>query len=142
MFERLQMYSPEDFSLKGTYFVGRIEAGFPSPAADHLEDVLDLNDLVIKNRASTFYARVNGSSMQDAGVDDGDILVVDKSLEYQPDALAVCCLDGDFTLKRIKKIDGQLYLVPANDEYLPIAVHEEAEFSVWGIVTYILKKAF
>ncbi len=138
----LQFYSPEKFSPAGAYFVGKIEAGFPSPATDYLEECLDLNELVVKNKAATFYARVSGVSMQEAGVDDGDILVIDKSLEYRPNALAVCCLDGNFTLKRIKKEQGKLYLVAANEDYEPIAVHEEAEFSVWGIVTYILKKAF
>lgn len=142
MAESLQIFSPEECSPSGLYFVGKITAGFPSPAADYLEEILDLNQVVIKNGAATFYGRVNGSSMKDAGVDDGDILVIDKSLEYRAGALAVCFLDGDFTLKRLKKSKGQLYLVPANKDFPPIAVPENAEFTVWGIVTYILKKAF
>ena len=142
MADSLQLFSPEEGSPEGYYFVGKITAGFPSPAADYLEEILDLNQVVVKNKAATFYGRVNGSSMKDAGVDDGDILVIDKSLEYRSGALAVCYLDGDFTLKRVKRSQGRLYLVSANKEFSPIAVHENAEFTVWGIVTYILKKAF
>ncbi len=138
----LQIYSPEEFSDLGIQFVGKIAAGFPSPAADYLENILDLNKVVVKNKASTFYGRVNGLSMKDAGVDDGDILVIDKSLEYRNNALAVCFLDGDFTLKRVKKTKDQLYLMPANKDFEPIVVHEGAEFTIWGIVTYIVKKAF
>lgn len=141
MAENLRILLPEECSSSGLYFVGKITAGFPSPAADYLEEILDLNQVVIKNKAATFYGRVNGSSMKDAGVDDGDILVIDKSLEYRPGALAVCYLDGEFTLKRVKKSKGQLYLTPANSNFSPIAVHESADFTVWGIVTYILKKA-
>ena len=138
----LQIYSPEEFSDSGIHFVGKIVAGFPSPAADYLENILDLNKVVVKNKASTFYGRVKGLSMKDAGVDDGDILVIDKSLAYRNNALAVCFLDGDFTLKRVKKTKDRLYLMPANKDFEPIAVHEGAAFSIWGIVTYIVKKAF
>ena len=120
----------------------QITAGFPSPAEDYLENILDLNQVVVKNPSATFYGRVSGSSMKDAGVNDGDLLVIDKSLEYRNGALAVCFINGEFTLKRIKKIGNQLYLVPANQDYQPIAVSEEADFMVWGIVTYIVKKAF
>lgn len=142
MARNLMIFTPEEFSPSGLYCAGKITAGFPSPAADYLEEILDLNQVVVKNGAATFYGRVNGSSMKDAGVDDGDILVIDKSLEYRTGALAVCYLDGDFTLKKVKKSKGQLYLVPANADFQPIAVHENAEFIIWGIVTYILKKAF
>lgn len=101
---------------------------------------LDLNKALIKNPVSTFYGRVKGTSMKNAGVDDGDLLVIDKSLEYRNNALAVCCLNGEFTLKRIK-VDGKgLFLVPANDEFEPIEVKEDDYFTVWGIVTYIIKK--
>ncbi len=120
----------------------QIVAGFPSPAEDYLENILDLNQVVVKNPSATFYGRVSGSSMQDAGVHDGDLLVIDKSLEYRRNALAVCFLNGEFTLKRIRKVGSQLYLVPANQEYQPIPVSDESDFMVWGIVTYIVKKAF
>lgn len=101
---------------------------------------LDLNKALIKNPISTFYGRAKGTSMKDAGVDDGDLLIIDKSLEYKNNALAVCCLNGEFTLKRIKAEGNSLFLVPANEDFCPIEVHEDDEFTVWGIVTYIVKK--
>ena len=140
---KLIINSAEEFSKSGLQYAGKqITAGFPSPADDYLENILDLNKFVVRNPSATFYGRVSGSSMKDAGVDDGDLLVIDKSLEYRNNALAVCFIDGEFTLKRVKKVGTQLYMIPANQEYQPIAVTEGAEFMVWGIVTYILKKAY
>lgn len=120
----------------------QIAAGFPSPAEDYLEAMLDLNQLLIKNPSATFYGRVKGTSMRDAGVDDGDLLVIDKSLAYRNNALAVCFLNGEFTLKRIKREGDTLFLMPANPDYQPIVVKEDADFAVWGIVTYIIKKVY
>ena len=107
-----------------------------------MEAMLDLNQLLIKNPSATFYGRVKGTSMKDAGVDDGDLLVIDKSLTYRNNALAVCFLNGEFTLKRIKKEGDTLLLMPANPDFQPILVKEDADFAVWGIVTYIIKKAY
>lgn len=104
------------------------------------ETPLDLNKTLIKNPVSTFFGRVKGTSMKDAGIDDNDLLIIDKSLEYKNNALAVCCLNGEFTLKRIKVENGALFLVPANEDYQPIRVNEDDYFTVWGIVTYIIKK--
>jgi DNA polymerase V len=124
-------------------YAGRqISAGFPSPAEDYMEPTLDLNKMLIKNPNATFYGRVKGFSMKDAGVDHEDLLVIDKSLTYRNGALAVCFLNGEFTLKRIKTERGQIFLMPANPDYPPIPVQAEDEFTVWGIVTYIIKKAY
>ncbi|HEY8344156.1 MAG TPA: translesion error-prone DNA polymerase V autoproteolytic subunit [Bacillota bacterium] len=120
----------------------QIVAGFPSPAEDYVEAMLDLNQLLIKNPSATFYGRVKGTSMKDAGVDDGDLLVIDKSLAYRTNALAVCFLNGEFTLKRIKIEGDTLLLMPANPDFQPIVVKEDADFAVWGIVTYIIKKVY
>lgn len=120
----------------------QIVAGFPSPAEDYLEAMLDLNQALIKNPSATFYGRVKGSSMKNAGVDPGDLLVIDKSLSYRNNALAVCFLNGEFTLKRIKIERDTLLLMPANPDYQPIVVKKDADFAVWGIVTYIIKKAY
>ncbi|MCQ2276570.1 MAG: translesion error-prone DNA polymerase V autoproteolytic subunit [Bacteroidales bacterium] len=118
-----------------------IHAGFPSPAEDFAEPTLDLNRYVIKNPASTFYARIKGDSMEGADIHDGDIVVIDKSLEPSDGSIAVCFIDGEFTLKRIRIEQNRVWLQPANPNFPAIEVTEENHFVVWGIVTYIIKKA-
>ncbi|NLW55245.1 MAG: translesion error-prone DNA polymerase V autoproteolytic subunit [Firmicutes bacterium] len=139
---KIKLFHPNQNSKLALPAVSQISAGFPSPAEDYLEAVLDLNQALVKNPSSTFYGTVRGCSMTEAGVDNGDLLVIDKSLPYRHQALAVCYLDGEFTLKRIK-VEGQnLYLMPANPRYEPIMVHAEQDFYVWGIVTYVIKKVY
>ena len=116
-----------------------IKAGFPSPAEDFADQAIDLNQELIKNPSSTFFSKVNGHSMQDVGIHHGDLLVVDKSLEAKDGKIAVCYIDGDFTLKKIKLEKDCCWLVPANKDYKPIKVTAENEFLVWGIVTYVIK---
>ena len=116
-----------------------IRAGFPSPAQDYMDLSIDLNRELIRNPSSTFYGRVKGDSMQDAGVSEGDVLVIDKSLEPQDGDMAVCFLDGEFTLKFIQLEKDAIWLIPANEAYDPIRVTEENEFLIWGIVTYTIK---
>jgi DNA polymerase V len=118
---------------------GGIAAGFPSPAQDYIDLKIDLNKELIANPSSTFYGRVKGSSMQDAGIMDGDILVIDKSLEPQDGDTAVCFIDGEFTLKYIKIEPEVVFLIPANPNFKPIKVTEENNFCIWGIVTYSIK---
>jgi DNA polymerase V len=118
---------------------GGIAAGFPSPAQDYVDLKIDLNTELISNPSSTFYARVKGTSMQDAGIMDGDILVIDKSLEPKEGDTAVCFIDGEFTLKYIKFESDAVYLLPANPKFEPIKVTEENNFCIWGIVTYSIK---
>jgi DNA polymerase V len=118
---------------------GGIAAGFPSPAQDYIDLKIDLNTELITNPSSTFYARVKGTSMQDAGIMDGDILVIDKSLEPKDGDTAVCFIDGEFTLKYIKFDTEIVYLVPANPKFEPIKVTEDNNFCIWGIVTYSIK---
>ena len=117
-----------------------IKAGFPSPAQDYLEQAIDLNKELIKHPASTFYGRVVGDSMRDEGIEEGDILVIDKSLELLDDDLAVCFIDGEFTVKRVRLEPDAAWLVPSNTNYPPIKVTKDNEFMVWGIVTYTIKK--
>ncbi|MCX2678786.1 translesion error-prone DNA polymerase V autoproteolytic subunit [Galbibacter sp. EGI 63066] len=119
---------------------GGIAAGFPSPAEDFKETRIDLNKELIKNKEATFYARVSGQSMEDAGLDDGDLLVIDKSLEPENGKIAVCFIDGEFTVKRLKVDKKGLFLMPENKKYNPIKVSEENKLIVWGIVTYVIKK--
>lgn len=122
------------------YVDSGIAAGFPSPAEDYIDLALDLNKELVSNPSSTFYGRVKGSSMKDAGIHNGDILVIDKSLEPVNGRVAVCFIDGEFTLKRIKFAGERLFLVPDNEDYDPVEVTPENDFIVWGIVTYIIKK--
>ncbi|MDO9679803.1 MAG: translesion error-prone DNA polymerase V autoproteolytic subunit, partial [Bacteroidales bacterium] len=107
---------------------------------DHTDIKLDLNKELIKNPSSTFFARVSGESMVEDGVDDGDLLVVDKSAEPTDGALAVCYLEGEFTLKSVKKESDHLLLVPANSKFKPIRVNNGDDFMIWGIVRYLIKK--
>jgi DNA polymerase V len=116
-----------------------ISAGFPSPALDFMEMTIDLNRHIIKHPSSTFYGRVKGQSMKDAGIHDGDLLVIDKSLEPVNQKIAVCYIDGEFTLKRIKISKKECWLMPENDQYQPIKVTEENDFLIWGMVTHVIK---
>lgn len=118
-----------------------IRAGFPTPAEDYISESIDLNKDLIRHPASTFYGRVSGDSMVEEGISDGDILVIDKAVEPEEGDLAVCCLDGEFTLKRIHiTADGEVLLMPSNKNYKPIRITEYNEFAVWGIVIYTIKQ--
>lgn len=116
-----------------------ISAGFPSPAMDFIDLVIDLNKHVIKRPSATFFGRVKGKSMKDIGIHDGDLLVIDKSIKPANNLIAVCYLDGEFTIKRIVIENGSCWLVPANKDYEPLEVLEHNDFQVWGIVTYVIK---
>ena len=117
-----------------------IHAGFPSPATDYMTQAIDLNRELVKHPAATFYGRVVGDSMIDAGVEEGDILVIDKALEAQDGDMAVCFVDGEFTLKYLCLKDGRIILVPANPRYPSIEIDEGSDFMMWGVVTYVIKK--
>ena len=137
----LDIFSPNNDSGMELPLSGeRVAAGFPSPAEDYASTGLDLNRELIKNPASTFYARVSGLSMVDEGINDGDLLVIDKSIEPYDGCLAVCFIDGEFTLKRFEKHKEFGLLVPANKEFKPIKVTADNDFCIWGVVTYLIKK--
>lgn len=130
----LSSHLPLQFADEG------IKAGFPSPAQDYLEQAIDLNKELIRHPASTFYGRVVGNSMRDEGIEEGDILIIDKSLELIDDDLAVCFIDGEFTVKRVRLEADAAWLVPSNSDYPLIKVTKDNDFMVWGIVTYTIKK--
>lgn len=119
-------------------FLSRIRAGFPSPADDYLDKKLDLNDFLIKHPAATFFVKVKGESMIKAGINSGDILIVDRSLEPRDKKIVIAVLDGDFTVKRVCKIDGKLYLVSENDDFAPIEIKDGADFEIWGVVVHVI----
>lgn len=117
-----------------------VPAGFPSPAEDFLEKELDLNEYLIRNKAATFLIRVSGESMKNAGILDGDILVVDRSLPAISGKVVLCILNGEFTVKRMKIEKDQLTLFPENEQFSPITVTDEMEFRVWGVVSFAIHK--
>lgn len=136
----IQLYSTDASTDQALPLVDSgISAGFPSPAQDYIDLSLDLNKELISNPSSTFFGRVRGSSMIDAGIEDGDLLVIDKSLEPQDGDTAVCFIDGEFTLKYIRIEKNAVYLIPANPEFSPIRVTEENNFCIWGVVTFSIK---
>ena len=119
---------------------GSISAGFPSPADDFKESKISIDQEVIKNESATFYARVVGQSMQGAGLDDGDLIVIDRSQEPENGKIAVCYVDGEFTVKRLKVENECMYLMPENKKYKALRVTEENQLIIWGVVTFVIKK--
>ncbi|WP_300436022.1 translesion error-prone DNA polymerase V autoproteolytic subunit [Christiangramia sp.] len=120
-------------------FIGGITAGFPSPADDHLDSNIDLNIELIKDKDATFFGRVQGDSMTEAGIDHGDLLIINKSLEPRNGKIAVCFIDGEFTVKRIKIEKEIVWLIAENKHYPPIKVNKDNDFLIWGIVTNVIK---
>lgn len=116
-----------------------ISAGFPSPADDFLDINIDLNKHLVKNPSTTFYGKVKGDSMKDAGIHNGDLLVIDKSLEPVNNKIAVCFIDGEFTVKRIKIEKDIVWLIAENKDYSPIKVTKDNELIIWGIVINVIK---
>lgn len=138
--KHFDFYSPLTTSENDLVFVKEgISAGFPSPAEDFLEQTIDLNKELIKNPETTFLARVKGNSLKDIGITDGDIMIIDKSLQPKDGKIAVCFIDGDFTVKRIKVEKDYCLLLPANSDYKPIKVTEDNDFRIWGIVINVIK---
>ena len=141
---KVDLYS-SDFSSesKEVSFIDTvIKAGFPSPAQDYLSGTIDLNRELIRHKETTFLARVSGNSLHDAGICDGDIIVIDKSLEAKNGDFVVAFVDGEFTLKEFlyDEVEKCAWLIPHNKDYEPIKVTEENEFLVWGVLTYTIKQ--
>lgn len=136
----IYIYTVSD-SLQSRFipFVSGLSCGFPSPADDHLDDGIDLNTAYIRNKDATFFGRVKGDSMLGAGLSDGDLLIIDKSLEPRNGKIAVCFIDGEFTVKRIKIEQDTIWLVAENRNYNPIKVTKDNDFLIWGVVTNVIK---
>jgi len=132
-----------EFEARVCFISGGIKAGFPSPAQDFMDENIDLKKFLIQHPNETFFARVDGNSMINAGISDGDIVVVDRSLPLEDGKIYVCALDGDFTIKRvdIDKKNEKVYLVPENETFERIEVPKEHEnFMIWGRVTRVIKQ--
>jgi len=117
---------------------GKVAAGFPSPADDYIEKTLDLNELLVQKPAATFFARAQGESMLGAGIHHNDILVVDRSIEPVPGKIVICALNGELTVKRLDRDNGLWKLKAENKDYPDIAIHEELEMVIWGVVTNVI----
>lgn len=118
--------------------LAKVRAGFPSPADDYLDKKLDLNEFLVKHPAATFFVKVKGDSMINAGIHSGDILVVDRALEPKDKKIVVAVLNGEFAVKRVRKIKDKLFLVSENENYAPIEIKEGAEFEIWGTVAHVI----
>ena len=122
--------------------LGDVKAGFPSPA-EEIRERLDLVKLLVQHKASTFFFRVNGVSMVDAALDEGDIIIVDRAVEPYNGCKAVCYIDGEYTVKRVEMGEGRVRLMPANElntKFQPIEVTADNDFLIWGVVTFVIKK--
>ena len=124
--------------LRLPLFGTRVAAGFPSPADDHLENTLDLNEHLVRRPAATFFVRVQGESMTGAGINPGDILVVDRAEEARDGKIVIAALDGELTVKRLSRRDGRVMLMPENPAFEPIPVNEEMSFVIWGVVRSVI----
>ncbi|MBS0615914.1 MAG: translesion error-prone DNA polymerase V autoproteolytic subunit [Verrucomicrobia bacterium] len=124
--------------MKLPLFETPVQAGFPSPAEDIIERKLDLHELLIRHPASTFFVRASGSSMKDAGITSGDLLIVDRAEPARDGAIVVAIVSGEFTVKRLRKENGVFFLMPENKKFPPIEVTEDCE--IWGVVTFVIHK--
>ena len=138
--DKMMPYPIDSDAVGGEFdMCGDVKAGFPSPA-DDMREKLDLVRLLVRHPASTFFFRVSGTSMVDASLDEGDIIIVDKSLEPHDGCIAVCHIDGEFTVKRVAIDAHGVKLMPANERYEPIRITEQNDFIVWGVVTFVIKR--
>jgi len=127
-----------NYSQKTPLFEDSVQAGFPSPATDYIEQSLDLNKLLIKHPSATFFVRAKGDSMIDAGIFDNDILIVDRALSPKNNSIIIAVLDSEFTVKQITKINDTYFLLPANPKYKKIELNKDMDFMVWGVVTNVI----
>ena len=128
----------EAFRAGSPQFLCPVPAGFPSPAEDYIEDTLDLHKYVVRNSIATFFMRASGESMIGAGIHDGDILVVDRSLSPVSGKVVIAAIDGEFTVKRLRKRGGRVLLLPENSQYEPIDITDHENTTIWGVVTFAL----
>ena len=135
----LEFYTAEvETALEMPYFEGGVSAGFPSPAEDYMHAKLDLNELLVEHPSATYYVRVVGDSMLGAGIVSGDLLIVDRSLEVTNNCIVVAHIDGEFTVKRIKKTKTKMFLKAENENYKPIAITKDMDFELFGVVAHAI----
>lgn len=141
--ENIKLLKGEWLSRLSLALAPNIKAGFPSPADDYLRDSLDFNRDLIKNPEATFYGRVSGDSMRDSGINEGDIAVIDRSLQPTDGDVIVAYVNEEFTIKYLDlthKEEGYIELRPANPDYSPIRIDSTDNFRVWGVVVWTIKQ--
>ena len=121
-------------------YLAPVEAGFPSPAEDYLDRRLDLHQYLVRNESATFFLRAHGESMIGAGIHDGDLLVVDRSIDAGHRKVVIAALDGELTVKRLLRRNGRVLLAPENPQFEPIDITESEFVHIWGVVTYVVHK--
>lgn len=131
----------EKGSLSCPLYSSTVQAGFPSPADDYIESHLDLNEHLIKHPASTFFLISSGDSMKDAGIQSGDLLIVDKSVTATHGKIVIAAINGELTVKRLSQIAGRVQLLPENKNYQPIDITESNDLVIWGVVMYVIHQA-
>lgn len=140
--KQLSFYLMKNAKLSSVPVLGdAVPAGFPSPAEDYLDMDLNLHDYLVRNPAATFCVRVSGGSMVSADIKSGDVMVIDRALDPTNNSIVLAVLNGEFTVKRIKKRANELYLIEDNEQYQPMKITKDVDFQVWGVVTFIIHKA-
>lgn len=135
--EAIYQYIQQQF-YRLPFYQSTVVAGFPSPADDSIEKKLDLNELLIKNPAATFFLRVSGSSMIDAGLHHDDILIVDRSIAPAHGKIVIAAVNGELTVKRLHLEKNKVFLMPENEDYPPLEITEGAELHIWGVVAHVI----
>ncbi|MEA3334107.1 MAG: translesion error-prone DNA polymerase V autoproteolytic subunit [Pseudomonadota bacterium] len=133
------VYQPEQSTgNQRPLFLAPVSAGLPSPADDYIEHQLDLNKHLIQHPAATFFVKVKGDSMIEAGIHSGDILIVDRALEATDKKVVIAIIDGELTVKRIRIAEGKIFLLPENRDYNPTEITSAMSFEIWGVVTNVI----
>lgn len=132
--------NPHAAPLKRPLFGHKVKAGFPSPADDFVEAWLDLNEHLIEHRDATFFLKASGDSMIGAGIQEGNLLVVDRSLEARHGDIVIAVIDGELTVKRLEKRRGHIRLIAENPAYAPIELQDGQELTIWGVVTSVIQR--
>jgi len=133
------IYQPDQSTIcERPLFMVPVSAGFPSPAEDYIEGKLDLNKYLVKHPAATFFVKVTGNSMIDAGIHDGDILIVDRSIKPANKKVVIAVVNGELAVRRIRVTKDKVFLMPENRDYKPLQIEEEMGFEVWGVVTNVI----
>jgi DNA polymerase V len=133
---RVQAFTPHPLALSLPLFGARIAAGFPSPADDHLDDSIDLNEKLVQHPAATFFVRVQGDSMTGVGIHHNDLLVVDRAREPKSGSIVVAVINGELTVKRLKVEGERVWLMPENPRYPPLEIRDGMDLSIWGVVAH------